>query len=359
MKITGVRSFKEPIELARPYTIASRTITAVELFFVRITTDQGMSGVGSAAPEEGVTQESVAACQAALSEDSLGWLVGRDPRHLGAHCRILKEKLHATPAARAAVDMALYDLFAQILGVPVVDVLGRRHDALPTSVTLGIMSTEEALAETDEYLGRGFRCLKVKIGLSLEEDVERLRKLREKVGSEILIRVDANLGYTVEEARRFAALAEEIDLELVEQPLPVQALAEMRALPPSLRRIVAADESLHDEADALALAAEPAACGIFNIKLMKCGGITSALAIAAIAEAADLELMWGCMDESVVSIGAALHAAYACPTTRYIDLDGSFDLPWDPATGGFVLEDGYLHIPDRPGLGVELRDDKG
>ncbi|MCP4654826.1 MAG: dipeptide epimerase [bacterium] len=359
MKITEVRSHKESIELARPYTIATRTITAVELLFVRITTDQGVSGVGSASPAEEVTEETVPNCQAALAEDSLGWLVGRDPRHLGAHCRILKDKLHATPAARAAVDMALYDLFAQIVGVPVVDLLGRCHEAIPTSVTLGIMSTDEALAETDEYLGRGFRCLKVKIGLSLEEDVERLRKLREKVGSEILIRVDANQGYTVEEARCFAPLAEELDLELVEQPLPASAVAEMRALPSGLRRIVAADESLHHEADALALAEEPAACGIYNIKLMKCGGISSALAIAGIAEAAGLELMWGCMDESVVSIGAALHAAYACPTTRYLDLDGSFDLPWDPATGGFELENGCLRIPDRPGLGVQFRNETG
>ena len=128
----------------------------------------------------------------------------------------------------------------------------------------------------------------------------------------------------------------------------------MRLLPPDVTRSMAADESLHAEEDALALAQTPTPFGIYNIKLMKCGGVTSALGIAGIAEAAGIRLMWGCMDESVISIAAALHTAYACPVTRYLDLDGSFDLAADLASGGFVLRDGYLHVLDEPGLGVRL-----
>jgi L-alanine-DL-glutamate epimerase-like enolase superfamily enzyme len=167
------------------------------------------------------------------------------------------------------------------------------------------------------------------------------------------IRVDANQGFTPEEARRLAVVADELSLELVEQPLPAVAVAEMRALPASLRRILAADESLLDEADARSLAGAPAACGIFNVKLMKCGGIRPARAIASIAESAGVELMWGCNDESAVSIAAALHAAYASPSTRYLDLDGSFELTHDPFVGGFAVVDGCLRLLDRPGLGVE------
>ncbi len=352
MKITRVETWKRDVELTRPYTIATRTIHAVELFFVRVTSEQGLTGHGSASPAENVTGESYAACGEALAEDRLGWLAGRDPRHLGALCGELKRRLDSTPAARAALDMALHDLFARILGVPLVDVLGRCHDALPTSITVGIQSTEQALAETEEYLGRGFRCLKVKVGLDLEEDLERLSKLRELAGPEVAIRVDANQGYSPAAARRFHAATAKLNLELIEQPLPAAADEEMRSLPDELRRAVAADESLLTETQALALAAPPAACGIFNIKLMKCGGVSSALAIATVAEAAGLELMWGCNDESAISIAAALHAAYACPATRYVDLDGSFDLATDPAGGGFRVEDGALKILDRPGLGV-------
>jgi L-alanine-DL-glutamate epimerase-like enolase superfamily enzyme len=330
-------------------------IDAVDLFFVRISTDEGIEGIGSASPAEDVTGESPEACRTALSVKQLGWLGGRDPRDLDKLVRELGQSHRATPAARAAVDMALHDLVARGEGVPLVDLLGRCHDALPTSVTIGISSVEESIAEADEYLGRGFRCLKVKTGRSFDEDVERLTKLRERVGPEIFIRIDANQGYTVEEARSFGDLAADLDLELIEQPLPASLDSEMRSLPPSVRRIIAADESLHGEEDARDLAEDPSACGIFNIKIMKSGGIRPALVIAGIAESAGIDLMWGCNDESILSIAAALHAAYACPSTRYLDLDGSFDLARDPASGGFVVEEGRLRLLDRPGLGVDLQ----
>ncbi len=356
MRIVAVESWSEAVELTRPYTIASRSITAVSLRFVRVVGHGGQIGLGSASPAEEVTGESAAACARALEEDALSWLVGRDIRHLGGLCRTVRERMASTPAARAAVDIALHDLFAGHLGVALVDLLGRCHDALPTSVTIGIKETPEALEEADEYVARGFRCLKVKIGRSLPEDLERLKQLRDRVGNDIAIRVDANQGYSLEETRLLIGEARELDLELVEQPVAAEAFAELRALDAGSRRRVAADESLCREAEAVALAASPAPCGIFNIKLMKCGGVSPALTIARIADAAGLELMWGCMDESVISIAAALHAAYATPATRYLDLDGSLDLARDPARGGFVLEDGLLRLGSQPGLGVDLLD---
>lgn len=355
MKITRVEAWRENLLLARPYTIATRTVTTVDLFFVRLLTDTGATGLGSASPAEGITGETVGACEMALTQVGPAWLEGRNPLEIGVLTRLLKTCMRDTPAARAALDMALYDLFAGHLGIPLVDYLGRCHDALPTSITIGIKSTEEALAEADEYLGRGFRCLKVKLGRDHDEDIERLHKLRDHVGSDVTIRVDANQGYTLEETQVLADLAASLNLEFMEQPLPKDALDAMRCLPPNLTRFMAADENLHTEEDAVHLAHPPVPFGIYNIKLMKCGGITPALGIAGIAEAAGRDLMWGCMDESRISIAAALHAAYACPATRYLDLDGSFDLSRDLASGGFILdENGYMHIPEAPGLGVML-----
>ena len=354
MNITQAEAWRESLALTRPYTIAYQTTSDVELFFVRLVAENGLVGLGSAAPVEGITGETAEACGVAL--EGIGWLEGVDVRHLGRLTREAERHLGETPAARAAVDMALHDLFARYLGVPLVDVLGRCHDGLPTSITIGIKSTEEALEEADEYVGRGFRHIKVKLGHSLEEDVERLRKLRQHVGADVRLRVDANQGYTVEETQQLGHLVEALDLEFIEQPLPEADVAAMRSLPPDVRRSLAADESLHSERDALRLASAPVACGIFNIKLMKCGGVTPSLAIARTAEAAGLELMWGCMDESVISIAAALHAAYAAPATRFLDLDGHFDLARDLATGGFTLRNGRLHLTDAPGLGVRLSD---
>jgi len=355
VNITGLTSWGEAIPLLHPYEIASMRIDAVDLFFVRISTDKGVEGIGSASPAEDVTGESPEACQTALSVKQLGWLGGRDPRDLDGLSRELEKSHRKTPAARAAVDIALHDLVARIEGVPLVDLLGRCHEELPTSVTIGISSIEETIAEAEEHLGQGFRYLKVKTGRAFDEDVERLTKLRKRVGPEVSIRIDANQGYTVDEAGGLGDLADDLDLELIEQPLPATSDSELRTLPSSVRRIIAADESLHGEKDAQFLADDPPACGIFNIKLMKCGGIRPALAIAEIAQSAGIDLMWGCNDESVVSIAAALHAAYACPKTRYLDLDGSFDLARDPAKNGFVVEDGRLRLLDRPGLGVDLQ----
>jgi L-alanine-DL-glutamate epimerase-like enolase superfamily enzyme len=354
MRIQKIQTWKETIELTRPYAISSRAMSAVNLFFVRILTDSGHEGVGSGSPGEEVTGESPEATGAALGEMEGGFLIGEDPRHLGTLCRRLCQHLDATPAAHAALDMALHDLFCRIVDVPLVELLGRSHDSLPTSITIGIKSTEESLAEADEYLARGFRSLKVKIGRSLDEEIELLHRLRERIGPDIEIRVDANQGYDLNETGLLWQQQATLRLELIEQPLPEDSLTELRSLPEDLRQRVAADESLHDAADAAELAHPPAVCGILNIKLMKCGGVSPALAIGRVAEATGSKLMWGCMDESVISIAAALHAALACPQTRYLDLDGSLDLSRDPAEGGFLLEAGELRTLDKPGLGATL-----
>lgn len=355
MKIVAIESWLEAVPLTRPYTIATRTISAVELFFVRLRADDGSMGYGSASPAAQVTGESPEACGEALEADALDWLTGRDPRLLRALDQELGRRLEATPAARAALDMALHDLAARAVGAPVVDLLGRCHEVLPTSITVGIKNKAEALEETEEYLGRGFRCLKIKVGLDLDSEVELLTLLRERVGPAVKIRIDANQGYDLAEARRLEGVVERLDIELVEQPLAAERFDQVRELPRAYRRLLAADESLHGPTDAAHLAGGSPACGIFNIKLMKCGGIAQALAIAEIAAATGTDLMWGCNDESAVSIAAALHAAYACPRTRYLDLDGSLDLARDPARGGFALEEGgLLRLLDRPGLGVDI-----
>ena len=353
MKIRRVESVLEQFALTRPYAIAGQEpVTHVGNGVVRIETDDGVVGLGAGSPGEHVTGETVEACRAALSPANLEWLRGRDVRSLPALCREAEERFPLTPAARAAVDIALHDALSRRLGVPLADMLGRVREALPTSITIGIKPVAETLEEADEYLGRGFRVLKVKIGDSLDEDLERLAKLRERIGIRAVVRVDANIGYTLEETSTFFERAESLGIEFVEQPVTREAFDGVRRLPAAWRSRIAADESLHGEKDALALAGPEPACGIYNIKLMKCGGVWPALRIATIAETAGIALMWGCMDESRISIAAALHAAFASPATRYLDLDGSLDLARDVVSGGFTLVDGVMRTTNAPGLGV-------
>ena len=353
MKIRTIDSRVESLGLTRPYTIAFDTTDSVDNAVLRIETEDGFVGLGAASPAPHVTGESLDACAKALSSEAVAWLIGRDVRTLPALCRELSAKAPEAPAARAAIDMALHDLLAQRLGVPVADMLGRAHDRLPTSITIGIKGVAETLAEAEEYVGRGFRILKVKTGHALSEDVARLRKLREKYApAKVRIRADANQGYTPAQTEQFFREVEGLDLEFLEQPVPAADVPALRALPAALRDRIAADESLLSDRDAWSLAQAPRAAGIFNIKLMKCGGIAPALRIAAVAELSGIELMWGCMDESVISIAAALHAAFASPATRYLDLDGSLDLARDVAQGGFVIEEGVMRTTGAPGLGV-------
>ena len=350
MKISAVATRVEHFELIRPYRIAFRSVDAVENVIVAIHTERGLVGTGAASAEPHVTGETPEACREALTESNLDWMLGRDIRELPALCRELARRLRHTPAARAALDMAAHDLLARHLGLPLVDMLGRCHDRLPTSITIGIKPSDETVTEAREYLDRGFTVLKVKLGASLEEDLDRLAALRREIGGKPLIRVDPNQGYNAAQVERFFRETADLGIEFVEQPMPVSA--SMRDLPTAMRARLAADESLLTPGDAFALASPPAACGIFNIKLMKCGGIRPALDIATIAESAGIDLMWGCMDESTISISAALHAALACPRTRYLDLDGSLDLARDVVVGGFLLEDGELRTTNAPGLGV-------
>ncbi len=353
MKIKSIRTWSADLGNTKPYTIAFKTIDEVLNAFVEIELENGTTGIGAANPSEYVTGERFDQCKAALEEKNIQFLVGRDIRELNQLNFEIWQKFPTTPAARAALDIALYDVFTKFLGVPLVKYLGQKIHSLPTSNTIGIKNVEETLKEAQEYGERGFKVLKVKLGKDLSEDIERIVKLREKFGKKFVIRIDANQGYDSAKTIEFYNMTKHLDVELIEQPLPAKAVEEMRKLPNEIRKIIAADESLLTPKSAMELVKPPRATGIFNIKLMKCGGISQGLKIADIGLHEGVDLFWGCNDESIVSITAALHLAFSCSNTKYIDLDGSLDLAHDVVKGGFILRDGIMTCSDKPGLGVE------
>ena len=352
-KIKDIKVWSEDLGNTKPYTIAFKTIDEVRNAFDEITLDNGQTVIGAANPSEYVVGENLTQCLDALKENNIEFLIGRDIRELNQLTYEVWKKFPKNPSARAALDIALYDVFAKYLDVPLVSFLGQKIKKLPTSNTIGIKNVEETLKEAAEYIKNGFKVLKVKLGKDLDEDVERMFKLREKFGSGLVIRIDANQGYTTEQTIQFYGRTYDLNIELIEQPLPAKSINEMKNLPKEVRAVIAADESLITPQDAIELIKPPKAAGIFNIKLMKCGGISQGLKIADIALHENVDLFWGCNDESIVSITAALHAAYACENTKYIDLDGSLDLAKDVVKGGFILKDGYMYCSDKPGLGVE------
>jgi len=354
MKIKNIRTWSVDLGNTRPYTIAFKTIDKVMNAFVEIMLENGLTGIGSGNPSEYVTGESLASMIAALEEKNLQFLVGRDIREINSLLFDVWIQFPNNPAARAAIDIAVHDVFTKYLGVPLVKYLGQKIKSLPTSNTIGIKNVEETLKEAKDYGEQGFKVLKVKLGKDLEEDIERIVKLREMFGSKFIIRIDANQGYTVDQTIEFYNKTLHLDVELIEQPLPAKAIAQMKGFPDEIKNKIAADESLLTPNDAVTLAKPPYASGIFNIKLMKCGGVSQGLKIADIAQYEGIDLFWGCNDESIVSITAALHAAFSCTNTKYIDLDGSLDLARDAVRGGFILKDGVMSCSEKPGLGVDL-----
>lgn len=352
-KIKDIRVWDADLGNTRPYTIAFKTVDQVRNAFVELTLDDGMTGIGSGNPSEYVVEENLVQCLEALQEKNLQFLVGRDIREFNQLTFEVWQKFPKNPSARAALDIALHDTFTKYLGVPLVKFLGQKITALPTSNTIGIKNVDDTLREAQEFISMGFKILKVKLGKDLAEDLERMVRLREKFGKEIVLRIDANQGYTVEQTKEFYQKTKDLNIELIEQPLPAKAVTEMKSLPDEIKLKIAADESLITPKQALELVKPPFAAGIFNIKLMKCGGVSQGLKIADIALHEGVDLFWGCNDESIVSITAALHAAFASSKTKYIDLDGSLDLGNDVVKGGFILKEGVMYCSDKPGLGVE------
>jgi L-alanine-DL-glutamate epimerase-like enolase superfamily enzyme len=258
------------------------------------------------------------------------------------------------PSIRAAVDMALYDILAKKCDLPLWKMLGGYRDRMLTSVTIGILPERETVEQAREWVRRGFRILKLKGGIDVQADAARVLKVREAVGENIRLRFDANGGYTVEEALWFVDQTLSARLELFEQPTQ-KGHAEMIGQVTRRGSVpVMADESIVSLRDAFRLASNDLV-DMLNVKLMKVGGIAEAVQINAVARAARLEVMVGCMDESALGIAAALHFALSDSNIAYADLDGHIDLVNDPAADAVTIEDGTLFPSQLAGLGVVLK----
>jgi L-alanine-DL-glutamate epimerase-like enolase superfamily enzyme len=352
--ITRVESWRIEMGLAEPYTIAYETVDRVSNVLLRVDVAGGPSGYGCAAPDPVVTGETPETALTALRECVEPILKGADPLRRLVLLDRLQKALPDSPSVLAAVDMALHDLLGKIAGQPTCRILGGFRERIRTSITIGILPCGETVARARDRVKQGFRALKLKGGRDPDEDAERVLKVREAVGPTVGLRFDANQGYSVEGSLRFVELTRAARLELLEQPTPKGAPDLMGRVVESVSIPVMADESLMTLRDAFRIARRGLA-DMVNVKLMKAGGIDTALQINAVARAARLEVMVGCMDECALGIAAGLHFALARPNVVYADLDGHIDLEGDPTAGGVVLHNGMLSPTGRPGLGCEPR----
>ena len=354
MKITEVRLGMISVPLRVPFKTALRTVNSVEDVVVEIRTDTGAVGYGEAPPTGAVTGDTTGAIIGALQDHLIKTIVGRDVDDFEDLMKAVQKCVMHNTSAKAAVDMALWDLYGQLYKIPVYKMLGGSRKQIVTDITISVNDPEEMARDAINAIGRGYETLKVKVGANPALDVARLAAVRKAIGPDYQIRIDANQAWTPKQAVRILNQMQEkgLDIEFVEQPVTALDFEGMKYVTERSYVPVLADESVFSPDDALKIM-QMRAADLVNIKLMKCGGIYNALKIASAAEVYGVECMIGCMLEAKISVNAAVHLACAKQIITKIDLDGPVLCSEDPVIGGAVFNEKLITVSDEPGLGVK------
>jgi L-alanine-DL-glutamate epimerase-like enolase superfamily enzyme len=329
----------EELPFRHPFTISKGTKTHQPVFLVSLEWN-GLRGYGEA-PAISYYQIPVEQMAADLQAKSafVGKFALTDPER---YWHYLHHLFPRNPFLVCALDMAAWDLFGKIRKKPLYALFGIDHPrGVVTDYTIGIDETDRMI---DRIREKAWPVYKVKVGT--EGDMERLTAMRS--ATDAPFRVDANAGWTLEQARKKIPTCASLGVELVEQPLAKDDWEGMKTLFPESPFPLFADESCVSESDVAKCAGH--FHGI-NIKLTKCGGITPARRMIRDARSRGMKVMLGCMNESSLGTAALAHLA---PLADYLDADGPLLLDRDLATGIDYLADGSIRIPDRPGLGIDL-----
>lgn len=353
MKITDVRIGKISVPLRVPFKTALRSVSSVEDIIVEIHTDTGHVGYGEAPPTGAITGDTTGAIIGALKDHIIKTIVGRDVDDFENLLQALNKCIVKNTSAKAAVDMALYDLYGQLYNIPVHRMLGGSRRKITTDITISVNAPEEMARDTINAIERGYDTLKIKVGVNPDLDIARLTAVREAAGAEPKIRIDANQAWNPKQAVRLLNQMQEkgLDIEFVEQPVPGHDFDGLKFVTERSYVPVMADESVFSTEDAVKIM-QMGAADLINIKLMKCGGLYQALKIASAAEVYGVECMIGCMLEAKVSVNAAVHLACAKNIITKIDLDGPVLCSEDPIIGGAVFNEKEITVSDDPGLGI-------
>jgi len=341
--------FSIPME---PFTIATGTMDYAQNVFIRVHTSAGFYGVGECSAFPPIVGETQNTCLIMAREFAKLW-IGKDALDIPGRLQQLHSFAAGNTTIKSAFDMALYDIAAKNAGLPLYKFLGGEKRIVESDITIGIATPQAMADKALIFKGLSAKILKVKLGKNAVEDVERVKQIREAVGNELKIRIDANQGWNFEDAVFALRAMDKYDIEFCEQPMRTwydDRLPELMKLTPVK---IMADESVYNHHDARKQI-NSKSCHYINIKLAKSGGIYEAKQIHDLAAANGIACMMGGMLESRIALSAKLHFVYASLNIKFYDMDtcmlGHLE---DPCVGG-VTYDGYkLAIDDTPGIGAD------
>jgi L-Ala-D/L-Glu epimerase len=349
VRTTTVRS-----RLHTPFVTALRSTEVAESVVVEVVDSDGRCGYGEAPQVWRVTGESLAGARAAV-DGPLGDVVrGRDPADLVDLSTAVGSAVVGNHGAKAALDGALHDLWAQVLEVPLAAALGTTRCLVETDVTVPADDLASTVATARSRVEEGFSTLKVKVGAGTGDDVSRLTAVRDAVGPSIRIRADANQGWRAREAVEVIRALEDAgcNLEFVEQPVAAADIEGLAWVTNHVDTPVMADESVFGLRD-LTVVVTRRAADLVNIKLAKCGGLRTASALHALAVASGMGTIVGSMMEGPIGVGTAASFAAAHRTSLVADLDAAWWLATSPVRGGIRYDGQTVVLPDAPGLAID------
>ncbi|HEY6739770.1 MAG TPA: dipeptide epimerase [Actinopolymorphaceae bacterium] len=354
MPIQQIRCHRVTVPLHTPFVTALRRTTTVDSLLVELIDDEGRSGWGEAPEVWRVTGESMAGAEACCLGPLRAVLVGRDPDDLQPLLQAVAAAVPGNRNAKAAVDVALHDLVARRAGLSLTRFLGGTTRRIPTDVTLSADDAAGLATAAATRVSEGFTVLKAKVGTHAREDVARVRAIREAVGPDVTIRLDANQGWTPRDAVRAISAMEDAGLavELVEQPVAAADLDGLAFVTSRVDTPILADESVFDVRDLVEMIRRRAA-DLVNVKLAKCGGIAQARTLLSLARTYGIGTMVGSMMEGPVGVGAAAALVASDGTSLVSDLDAAWWTSTSPIRGGLRYDGADVVLPDAPGLGID------
>jgi L-alanine-DL-glutamate epimerase-like enolase superfamily enzyme len=354
MHITSLEAIPLELKLKEPFAIANETVDIGLNVFIKIETDEGITGWGCATPDS-VTSETNETVMKAFNSVIKNLLIGQDPTKIHLLNDLIDEKLKGNPSLKTGINIGLYDILGKKAEMPLYKLLGGYKEKIETSVTIGINPVDVMVEKAKEFVSQGFTCLKVKVGMDPNQDIEAVLAIRDSVGKNIKIRLDANEGYNVEQAINVILTLENLDadIEMLEQPTPAKYLFALKEVTSQCPVPIMADETVLTLRDSLKLVKMEIA-DMINIKLMKIGGITNSIKANIFAEIAEIPVMIGCMNESMAAMAAGVHFACAFKNVQYADLDSALDFEKDFVRGGATYKDGFVIPSDKSGLGIEV-----